>query len=156
MLFRSSENMLVLQENPAHNAFTDATELLRNVKLNAVYGYYSDGWMDEQAELRFRMAGGKLQANGRMAILAGKVDFSDSAELIAKKTLAVVSVKKALIGGGSTFMMPAMEAGKDNTLHLGNTKITRHDGSHAFLAGGNVYLDSAQMDDKQRDRKSVV
>ncbi|MGP1348077.1 MAG: hypothetical protein ACTTK0_00365 [Stomatobaculum sp.] len=47
-----SENMLVLQEDPAHNAFTDATELLRNVKLNAVYGYYSDGWMDEQAELR--------------------------------------------------------------------------------------------------------
>lgn len=100
------------------------------------------------ADNTFRMAGGKLQANGRMAILAGKVDFSDSAELIAKKTLAVVSVKKALIGGGSTFMMPAMEAGKDNTLHLGNTEITRHDGSHAFLAGGNVYLDSAQMDDK--------
>lgn len=47
-----TNNMLVLKEDPAHNAFQDVTDFVRNLKCEAVYGYYRDGWMDESAEVR--------------------------------------------------------------------------------------------------------
>ena len=47
-----TNNMLVLKEDPAHNAFQDITDFVRNLKCEAVYGYYRDGWMDESAEVR--------------------------------------------------------------------------------------------------------
>ena len=43
--------MLVLREDPAHNAFQDITDFVRSLKLQVDYGYYSDGWMDEHASL---------------------------------------------------------------------------------------------------------
>ena len=46
------ENMIVLKEDPAHNSFTDATDLVRTIKLEVDYGYYRDGWMDENAHIR--------------------------------------------------------------------------------------------------------
>ena len=45
-------NMLVLKEDPAHDCFTDATDLVRSLKLGVDYGYYRDGWMDERAKIR--------------------------------------------------------------------------------------------------------
>ncbi len=45
-------NMLVLKEDPAHDCFTDATDLVRSLKLGVDYGYYRDGWMDEKAKIR--------------------------------------------------------------------------------------------------------
>lgn len=47
-----TNNMLVLKEDPAHNEFQDVTDFVRNLKCEAVYGYYRDGWMDESAEVR--------------------------------------------------------------------------------------------------------
>lgn len=45
------DQMLVLREDPAHNAFQDITDFVRSLKLQIDYGYYSDGWMDEHASL---------------------------------------------------------------------------------------------------------
>ncbi len=45
------ENMLVLQEDYEHNAFTDITLAAREMKLRAIEGYYADGWMDERASI---------------------------------------------------------------------------------------------------------
>ena len=45
------DQMLVLREDPAHNAFQDITDFVRSLKLQIDYGYYSDDWMDEHASL---------------------------------------------------------------------------------------------------------
>lgn len=45
------DDMLILREEPEHNAFQDVTEFVRQLKLQVDYGYYRDGWMDEQAQL---------------------------------------------------------------------------------------------------------
>lgn len=47
-----SDNMIVLKEDPAHDSFTDATAIVRSMKLDIEYGYYRDNWMDEEAHLR--------------------------------------------------------------------------------------------------------
>lgn len=49
-------DMLVLQEDPAHNRFLDVTEAVRLLKFRSLYGYYPDNWMDEQARVQV-MAG---------------------------------------------------------------------------------------------------
>lgn len=51
-----TDRMLVLKEDPAHDVFVDATDIYRNMKLEIIKGYYSDGWMDEEAEINV-MAG---------------------------------------------------------------------------------------------------
>ena len=51
-----TSNMLVIKEDAAQNAFVDVTDMIRNVKCEAIEGYYTDGWMDEQAEVNI-MAG---------------------------------------------------------------------------------------------------
>lgn len=45
-------NMLVLEEDPAHNAYKDVTSLVKELKCQSQSGYYSDGWMDEKASVR--------------------------------------------------------------------------------------------------------
>ena len=45
------DRMLVLREDPDHEGFQDITEIVREMKLQVDYGYYSDGWMDEHASL---------------------------------------------------------------------------------------------------------
>ncbi len=49
-------DMLVLREDPKYNGFQDITQAARSMKLNSVYGYYEDGWMEEEAEIQV-MAG---------------------------------------------------------------------------------------------------
>ncbi len=51
-----TNNMLVLREEPAFHSYQDITEAVRILKCEPVYGYYSDGWMDESAKIRV-MAG---------------------------------------------------------------------------------------------------
>lgn len=51
-----TDHMLVLREEPEFNAFQDITEYVRNQKCEVEYGYYRDGWMDEEASIRV-MAG---------------------------------------------------------------------------------------------------
>lgn len=56
-----TNNMLVLREDPSHNGFQDVTDFVRDLKCQAVYGYYTDGWMDESAQIRVMTgAGGKI------------------------------------------------------------------------------------------------
>lgn len=59
-----TEDMLVLREDPGHNAFQDITSYVADLKCFAVRGYYQDGWMEEQAQIRV-MAGanGKIHLN---------------------------------------------------------------------------------------------
>lgn len=52
-----TNNMLVLREDPAFHGYQDITEAVRTLKCEPVYGYYSDGWMDESARIRV-MSGG--------------------------------------------------------------------------------------------------
>jgi hypothetical protein len=49
-------NMLILREDPSHNAFQDVTDFVRSLKFERVYGCYEDGWLDESAKVRV-MAG---------------------------------------------------------------------------------------------------
>lgn len=51
-----TEDMLVLQEDPAHDRFLDVTEAVRLMKFRSLYGYYQDDWMDERAAVQV-MAG---------------------------------------------------------------------------------------------------
>lgn len=43
-----TDQMLVLKEDPAHNGFRDITQFVREMKFNIHYGFYEDGWMDEE------------------------------------------------------------------------------------------------------------
>lgn len=51
-----TDQMLVLREDPDHNAFQDVTDFVRDMKLHLEYGAYEDGWMDENAAVQV-MAG---------------------------------------------------------------------------------------------------
>lgn len=44
-------NTFVLQESTKNNEFIDISEAVRKIKINPIYGYYSDGWMDERASI---------------------------------------------------------------------------------------------------------
>lgn len=46
-----TDHMLVLREDPAHDAFQDITAFLRNLKAELLFGCYQDGWVDEEAGL---------------------------------------------------------------------------------------------------------
>lgn len=52
------DRMIILSEDPEHNGYRDVTALVRDMKLQTKYGYYSDGWMDQKAALTV-MAGGE-------------------------------------------------------------------------------------------------
>jgi hypothetical protein len=47
-----TSNMLVLREDPSHNAFEDITDFVRHLKYEPIYGCYEDGWLDESAKVR--------------------------------------------------------------------------------------------------------
>lgn len=47
------DDMIVLKEDAPHDCFTDVTDLVRDLKLEVISGYYTqDGWMDENAKIR--------------------------------------------------------------------------------------------------------
>ncbi len=52
-----TDDMLILREDPAHNGFQDITQFVREQKLKVDYGFYQDGWMDE--ECSFSVLSGK-------------------------------------------------------------------------------------------------
>ena len=45
------DDMIVLSEDLKNNSYQDVTDFLRNIKIENVYGHYSDGWTDEEAKL---------------------------------------------------------------------------------------------------------
>lgn len=44
-----TDQMLILKEEPAGNAFQDVTALIRDMKVERISGCYQDGWVDEEA-----------------------------------------------------------------------------------------------------------
>ncbi len=57
-----ANNMIVLSEEPSHNSYQDITDMVRTLKCESIYGYYSDGWMDESSSLRVMTGStGKIQ-----------------------------------------------------------------------------------------------
>lgn len=49
-----TNQMLVLREEPKFHRFQDITEFVRELKCQRVYGYYEDGWMDEEAVVKVK------------------------------------------------------------------------------------------------------
>ena len=47
-----TDNMVVLSENVPAFGYADVTEMIRGLKCEVIYGYYSDSWMEEEAQLR--------------------------------------------------------------------------------------------------------
>lgn len=43
------DSMLVVREAPEQGGYQDITQVVKDLKLQAEYGYYDDGWMDEHA-----------------------------------------------------------------------------------------------------------
>lgn len=48
-----SEDMVLLAEDPEHNAYQDVTAFVKKQRLNYAYGSYEDGWVDEHAKIVF-------------------------------------------------------------------------------------------------------
>ncbi len=48
-----SEDMVILAEDPEHNAYQDVTDFVKKQRLNYAYGSYEDGWVDEHAKIVF-------------------------------------------------------------------------------------------------------
>ncbi len=47
------DGMVILSEDPDHNAFQDVTGFLRKQRINRAYGSYDDNWIDEHAKIVF-------------------------------------------------------------------------------------------------------
>ena len=47
-----TNNMLILREEPKACAYQDITNFVKEIKCEAVYGYYPDTWMEESAKIR--------------------------------------------------------------------------------------------------------
>ncbi len=48
-----TDDMVILSEDPAANAFQDVTSFIKDRRLNLAYGSYDDGWIDEEARIVF-------------------------------------------------------------------------------------------------------
>lgn len=46
-----TDQMIILREESKFNAFQDITEFVNDLKCHRIYGYYEDGWMDEEAKV---------------------------------------------------------------------------------------------------------
>lgn len=46
-----TDQMLILKEEPAGNAFQDVTAFIRDMKVERISGCYQDGWVDEEAAM---------------------------------------------------------------------------------------------------------
>ena len=57
-----TDQMLVLREDPPHNAFQDITDFLRDLKVELLSGCYRDGWVDEEGSMLV-MAGADGEIN---------------------------------------------------------------------------------------------
>ncbi len=47
-----TDEMLVIQEDPANNRYQDVTHVVKTMKCRPIYGFYDDGWIDERSEVQ--------------------------------------------------------------------------------------------------------
>ncbi len=46
-----TDNMVILCEDPEHNAYNDVTEIVKRQRFDTPFGSYEDGWIDEHAKI---------------------------------------------------------------------------------------------------------
>ena len=46
-----TDNMVILCEDPEHNAYNDVTEIVKRQRFDTPFGSYADGWIDENAKI---------------------------------------------------------------------------------------------------------
>ena len=46
-----TDDMVILCEDPEHNAYNDVTEIVKRQRFDTPFGSYSDGWIDEHAKI---------------------------------------------------------------------------------------------------------
>lgn len=59
-----TDDMVILSEDPANNAYQDVTDFLKTQRFNLAYGSYNDGWIDKHAKIVF------LNGNSRRIVLS--------------------------------------------------------------------------------------
>ncbi|MCI8453610.1 MAG: hypothetical protein HFE84_03215 [Lachnospiraceae bacterium] len=59
-----TDDMVILSEDPAGNAYQDVTDFLKTQRFNLAYGSYDDGWIDKHAKIVF------LNGNARRLVLS--------------------------------------------------------------------------------------
>ena len=86
------DDMIVLSEDLKNNSYQDVTDFLRNLKIENVYGHYSDGWTDEEAKLNV-MSGEKGEIHFEI-MYPGELDGDEEIEIEVngeKETLYLIS-----------------------------------------------------------------
>ena len=86
------EDMIVLSEDIKNNSYQDITDFLRNLKIENIYGHYSDGWTDEEAKLNV-MSGEKGEIHFEI-MYPGELNGDEKIEIEVngeKETLYLVS-----------------------------------------------------------------
>lgn len=69
-----TDQMLVIREDPDQNGFQDITQFVKKLKFDVDYGYYPDGWMDEECSFSL-LCGEKGEVHFRFlypGLLSGK------------------------------------------------------------------------------------
>lgn len=91
-----TDQMIILREEPKFDAFQDITEFVKNLKCQRIYGYYEDGWMDEEAVVRLR-AGASGVINLEM-IYPGNLTGKETASIyIDGKEVMVTEFKENIM-----------------------------------------------------------
>ena len=86
------EDMIVLSEDIKNNSYQDITDFLRNLKIENIYGHYSDGWTDEEAKLNV-MSGEKGEIHFEI-MYPGELNGDEKIEIEVngeKETLYLIS-----------------------------------------------------------------
>ena len=86
------DDMIVLSEDLKNNSYQDVTDFLRNLKIENIYGHYSDGWTDEEAKLNV-MSGEKGEIHFEI-MYPGELNGDEEIEIEVngeKETLYLIS-----------------------------------------------------------------
>ena len=86
------DDMIVLSEDLKNNSYQDVTDFLKNIKIENVYGHYSDGWTDEEAKLNV-MSGENGEIHFEI-MYPGELDGDEEIEIEVngeKETLYLIS-----------------------------------------------------------------
>lgn len=73
------DDMIILSEDLNNNEYVNVTDFLRSIKLENIYGHYSDGWTDEEARFNV-MSGEKGQIHFEI-MYPGELDGNEHIEI---------------------------------------------------------------------------
>lgn len=93
-----TDDMLVLQEEPAHQGFRDITQVVREEKLKVDYGLYPDGWMDEECSFSI-LTGAEGKVTFQFLYPAELVGGEKTEIYVNGERYKRISVKEAVYSG---------------------------------------------------------